>query len=232
MKKGKFIVIDGTDGTGKATQTALLVKKLKALKIKVKTIDFPQYQNNFFGSLIGGCLAGKYGVDYLKIDPHIISVLYAADRWESSEKIKKWLNDGFVVIADRYVSANQIHQGGKIQDDTQRKDFLKWLDVMEYKVFKIPKPDAVIYMSLPIELTLKLLLKKETLQKKKYLKGRKDLAENDKEHLENSRRSGMKIVQDLNNWFQIDCSNNGDIVSIDKIHELVFNKVSKILKLK
>ena len=232
MKKGTFIVIDGTDGTGKATQTDLLVKKLTKHKIKVKTIDFPQYKNNFFGALIGECLAGKYGVDYINIDPHIISVMYAADRWESSSKIREWLDKGYTVIADRYVSANQIHQGGKIDDNKKRAEFLKWLDTMEHKVFKIPRPDAVLYMNLPVEITLRLLSEKSVLDKKKYLKGRTDLAETNMKHLEDSRRNGMKIVQSLNNWYDIDCSKDGAINSREEIHEKVFAIVSKVLKIK
>lgn len=231
MKKGKLIVIDGTDGTGKATQTALLVNRLKKAGVKVKAIDFPQYENNFFGELIGECLAGKYGVEYLKIDPHIISVLYAADRWESSKKIKEWLDKGYVVIADRYVSANQIHQGGKISDDKKRNEFLSWLDKMEHGVFKIPRPDAVVYMDLPIKTVLKLLESKEVLAKKKYLKGRTDLAESDRKHLEDSRRGGLKIVASLNNWHSVDCSKDDWIMSREEIHEQVFSKIKNILKI-
>lgn len=232
MKKGKLIVIDGTDGTGKATQTALLVERLRKNGIKVKTINFPQYEKNFFGALIGECLAGKYGTNYLEIDPHIISVMYAADRWESSKVISQWLKDGYVVVADRYVSANQIHQGGKISDDKERMKFLKWLDTMEHKVFKIPRPDAVIYMNLPVELSLKLLIEKGLWKKKKYLKGKKDLAENDAMHLEMSRRNGMNIVKKLNAWHQIDCSENNEVLSRERIHDKVFEKVGKLLAIK
>ncbi len=88
MKKGKFIVLEGVDGSGKATQTKLLIERLKKEKIKVKSIDFPQYYNNFFGEFIGECLRGDYG-DFINLDPKIVSVLYAADRFESNQKIKE-----------------------------------------------------------------------------------------------------------------------------------------------
>ena len=110
-KTGKFIVIDGIDGSGKATQTKLLTNRLKNLGVKVKAIDFPRYYDNFFGKLLGEYLSGVYG-DFTQVDPRVASVLYAADRFESSQQIKKWLATGYTVIADRYVSANQIHQGG------------------------------------------------------------------------------------------------------------------------
>jgi len=110
--KGKFIVFDGNDGSGKQTQAKLLIERLEKEGHKIRIIDFPRYYDNFFGKFIGECLTGKYG-DFIGIDPHIISVIYAADRFESSKEIKEWIDKGYIVLADRYVSANQIHQGGK-----------------------------------------------------------------------------------------------------------------------
>ena len=232
MKKGTFIVIDGTDGSGKATQTALLVKRLQKEKIKVKKIDFPRYNQNFFGKLIGECLSGTYG-QFIHVDPHIASVLYAADRWESHSQIEKWLNQGFTVIADRYVSSNQIHQGGKIKNEKERIKFLKWLDTMEHSIFKIPRPTAILYLHVPIDLSFKLLKEKSLSQKKKYLEGKKDLAENDIKHLQDSQKSAVKIVQENNKWLQIECSEHNQILSREEIHEKIYFVVSRhILRIK
>ena len=134
-KQGKLIVIDGTDGSGKATQTELLVKALKNEGRKVKIIDFPDYYSNFFGKFIGHCLSEQY-YNFVKVHPKIVSVLYAADRFESKDKIKKWLKEGNIVIANRYTSANQIHQGGKIANLKKRENFIKWLAEIEYQIFK------------------------------------------------------------------------------------------------
>ena len=228
MKRGKFIVIDGSDGSGKATQTSLLVRRLKKEKIKVKKIDFPRYDTNFFGELIGECLAGKYG-DFIAVNPHIASVLYAADRWESSKKIESWLKSGHTVIADRYVSANQIHQGGKILDEKERSKFLHWLDTMEHKIFKIPRPNAIIYLHMPVQLSLDLLQKNNLSTKKKYLNGQKDQAENNPLYLSNSQTSAVSIVRKNNNWYQVECTGQTDIKSKEEIHTLVFDKVKGIL---
>src|SRR3989344_3846430 len=122
QKKGKLIVIDGTDGSGKATQTELLVKVLKNEGRKVKVVDFPDYYSNFFGKFIGHCLSERY-YDFVKVHPKIASVLYAADRFESKNTIEKWLKEGNIVIANRYASANQIHQGGKITNTKKRENF-------------------------------------------------------------------------------------------------------------
>jgi dTMP kinase len=229
MKRGKFIVIDGTDGSGKATQTRMLVDRLKKEKIKVQKIDFPRYDSNFFGKLIGESLAGKYG-DFIAINPHIASVLYAADRWESSKLIEKWLKSGYTVVADRYVSANQIHQGGKILDESERFEFLTWLDTMEHGVFKIPRPDAVIFLNMPVQLSLNLLQAKHLQSKKKYLgKNNKDQAENDPLHLAASQTSAISIVKKNNKWYQIECAQNGQVLSREEIHDEVIGVAKKVI---
>lgn len=229
MSKSKFIVIDGTDGSGKATQTALLVGRLKKEGVKVKTIDFPRYYKNFFGKLIGECLAGDYG-DFIALDPHIASVLYAADRFESAKQIIKWLDKGYTVIADRYISSNQIHQGAKIKDAKKRNEFLRWLDKMEYGVFKAPKPALIIFLSVPVEISRALLRSKDAKNKKAYLKGKDDLAEKNRSHLEDSRASAISLVKKSNNWKQIECAKNDAIMSKEAIHELVYDQVKKLTK--
>lgn len=228
MEKGKFIVIDGTDGSGKATQTKLLVKKLKKEGYPVKTIDFPRYYDNFFGKLIGECLAEKYG-DFLSVDPHIASVLYAADRWESSEIIKTWLREGNIVIADRYASSNQIHQGAKIRDTKKRAMFLKWLEKLEYKTFNIPKPDFIIYLYVPVETTLKLLKKKTASERKRYMEGKGDLAENNPKHLFDSQNSAAMLVQKYNNWIKINCIKKGKLMNINEVNNLIWKKLKNEL---
>ncbi len=115
MKRGFFLVLDGNDGSGKATQSALLAEYLAAKGIPSEKIDFPRYEHNFFGSFLGECLAGKHG-DFLHMNPKVASSLYALDRLESAPHIRTALDQGKVVISDRFSSSNQIHQGGKIAD--------------------------------------------------------------------------------------------------------------------
>jgi dTMP kinase len=228
MKKGKFIVIDGTDGSGKATQTKLLVEKLRKKKYKVKTIDFPQYENNFFGKMVGRYLTGEFGTSSA-VSPYLASVLYAADRFETKEKIEKWLKEGNIVIADRYASSNQIHQGGKIKDPKKRKEFLNWLEEMEYKIFKIPRPNASIYLDVPIEFSLKLFKNKSAQKRKKYLKGKKDIHESDRKHLQDAKNSAIKLVKKSNNWIKIDCVKKGKLLPIPDISQIIWLKIGKVL---
>ncbi len=229
MKKGKLIVIDGTDGSGKATQVELLRARLVKEGFKVKTVDFPEYYKNFFGQFIGHCLREQY-FNFVKVHPKIASVLYAADRWESSEQISKWLKSGNVVIANRYVSANQIHQGGKITDAKKRKDFLRWLDDMEYKVFGIPRPDIVLYLEVPIKITQKLMIERDAKNVRQYLRRKGDVHENDPVFLENSRKSALKLIKELNNFVKISCVKGNNMRTREDIHKDVYLEVKKVIK--
>jgi dTMP kinase len=229
-RKGKLIVIDGTDGSGKATQVALLVKHLEKDGHRVKIVDFPEYYKNFFGKFVGHCLSEQY-YNWLNVHPKISSVMYAADRWESSEEMKGWLSKGYIIIANRYVSANQIHQGGKIKDAKKRYAFIKWLEKMEYEIFKIPKPDITLYLSLPTNIVLKLLKTRESSKMKRaYLKKKKDIHENDVEHLVNSRNSALWLSKKMKNFVKIDCAPKGEILPREIIHDAIYEKVKKVLK--
>lgn len=229
LKRGRLIVIDGADGSGKATQAKLLVSALRKKRYNVKTLDFPRYEHNFFGGLIGRCLAGEYG-DFIAVNPHIASVLYAADRFESKSLLEKWLKNGCIVVLDRYVSANQIHQGGKIADNKARKKFLEWLDTMEFKVFGLPRPDLVLYLDVPQKISDVLLnTGKQGLSVNHYTKGKKDIAENHVQYLQNSRESALKMIKKGNNWKRIVCAHEGTLLSREAIAEMIRKKVKDIL---
>lgn len=232
VKKGKLIVIDGTDGSGKATQTSLLVKRLKQDGQKVKVIDFPDYYSNFFGKFIGHCLSEQY-YNFVKVHPKIASVLYAADRFESKNKIEKWLAEGNIVIANRYASANQIHQGGKIVNTKKRQNFLQWLAQMEYEVFKIPKPDTVFYLSVPLDIVLKLIKERNGNSQRNYLgkkkKQKEDVHEKDIQFLENSCKSALWLSKTQKGWIKIECVKDGKLETRENIHQKIYEKIKKII---
>ena len=227
-KKGKLIVIDGTDGSGKATQIGLLIKHLKKDGRKVKVVDFPEYYSNFFGKFIGHCLSEQY-YNFVKTHPKIASVLYAADRFESGDKIKKWLKEGNIVVANRYASANQIHQGGKITNTKKRESFLAWLAEMEYGVFKIPKPDAVFYLSVPIPIVMKLIAERNKQNSRAYLGKKKDVHEKDINFLENSRKSALWLSKTQKGWVKIECVKDCKLEARENIHEKIYEKLKKII---
>jgi dTMP kinase len=227
--KGKLIVVDGTDGSGKATQVKKLKERLINEGYNVRSLDFPQYYNNFFGKMVGEALKGDYG-DWAGTHPKIASVIYANDRAESAPKIKQWLAEGSIVILDRYVSSNQIHQGGKIDNSDERKEFMQWLDTMEHDVLGIPRPDAIVYLDVSVAITQKLLIAKGNKESKKYLEGRGDQHENNIQHLEAARESGLKMISENNNWVRIRCSHDENILSIEEIHSILYQKIKEILK--
>ncbi len=228
-KKGKFIVIDGTDGSGKATQVDLLLKRLEKDGHKVKTVDFPEYYKNFFGDFIGHCLTEQY-YNFINVHPKIASVLYAADRFESKEQIEKWLDSGYVVLANRYVSSNQIHQGGKISNNKKRESYLEWLDIMEYKVFKIPRPDVVLYLSVPLDVSIKMMKERNKKSVRNYAGKKKDVHEVDINFQKNSRKSALWLSTKLKNFIKIDCAPKKEILSREVVHDLVYKEVKKVVK--
>ncbi len=215
--KGKLIVIDGIDGSGKATQAALLTARLKKEGVSVKTIDFPQYTKNFFGRLLRECLDNKHG-DFLHLDPRIVSLLYAADRFESSAQILSWLSEGYIIIADRYTSANQIHQGSKIKNAKERKQFLDWLDRMEHNILGIPRPDLVVFLHVPVMVS-------QTLIRSRI----KDAAESNVAHQEQALKSAISLIKRGKNWKKVECAKGGAIIPKEVIHEKVFSIVKKEL---
>jgi len=213
-KRGKLIVIDGSDGVGKATQTKLLVDRLKKAGKRVETLDFPQYDNNFFGSFLKECLTGKHG-DFIAQDPYLVSIAYAADRWESKAQLEKWLSKGAVVILNRYTSSNQMHQGGKIKDTKARTKFLKWLDILEHGKFALPRPDLIIYLHVPVKISLKLMKGR----------GKADLAEQNPKHLESAQKAALKIIKSQGNWKRIECTDDKDILPREVIHQKIYKVV-------
>ncbi len=225
--KGKLIVIDGIDGAGKATQTKLLIERLEKAGHKTATLDFPQYYNNFFGKLTGRFLNGEFG-DAPTANPYIASILYAADRWESKGKIEQWLREGRIVILDRYVSSNQIHQGGKISDAEEKKKFLDYLEEMEFKVFKIPKPDAIIFLNVPYDISKKLIVKKA---ERAYVGGgAQDKVEQSKSYQEGAYWQSLEMVKKYNNWNEIDCMARGKILPPEEISRRIWQLVIGIIK--
>jgi dTMP kinase len=176
-------------------------------------------------------LAGEHG-DFVRSDPYVTSTLYAADRLESADTIRKHLARGGVVVADRYASSNQMHQGSKIKDAIERKKFLLWLDKMEYGVFKIPRPDLVLYLDVPVEVSRRLLEQNGTKMaknKKRHLKGRKDVVESDIDYLSKSIKMASDIVRKKNNWKRISCVKGGELLSRETIHELIYDVVRKAI---
>lgn len=222
MRKGKFIVIEGTDGSGKGTQLALLRAHLKSQDKKFEIVDFPQY-DNFSGAFVAKYLRGEYG-SAKEVGPYRASLLYAIDRYDKSFDIKRWVREGTLVLSNRYVSANMGHQAGKIRDKTKRDAFLNWLINLEYKIFAIPRPDMTILLYMPPEIGQKLVDKKKA---RTYIKGAKrDIHEADLNHLRQASRAFLYVAKKYK-WKVVDCTKDGALLTPEEIHQAILAIIKK-----
>lgn len=222
-KRGKFIVIEGTDGSGKATQIALLKKRLEKTGQKVELADFPQYgkPSAFF---VEKYLRGEYGTA-ADVGAYRGSMFYALDRFDKSFEIRKWLAEGKTVLSNRYVSANMGHQAGKISDRKKRDKFLVWLNGLEYGIFGIPKPDLTLLLYVDPAAAQKFV---DLKGKRAYTKGKKrDLHEADLGHLKRAAEA-YRYVSKKYRWTIIDCMEGVNVLPIDKISEKIFESLKKL----
>ena len=210
MKEGKLIVIDGIDGAGKATQVALLVKRLKRRRIKAQGLDFPQYET-FFGRLVTEYLKGDFGT----LDPKVASLLYGANRLEFKDKIS---------------SSNQIHQAANIESKKQRRLFVKWIAKMEYGNFGLPMPDLILFLNLPAEVSYQQVLKKTT-KARKYIAGTKrDILESDLEHQRRALKQAHEALKSYGPKSKIVECFDKQLLSKQEIGDKIWQHVSKLIK--
>lgn len=214
--RAKFIAIDGNDGSGKETQARLLSAALQERGEPTLLISFPRYQDTFFGRELRRALDGEYG-PFGDINPYLASYPYALDRWKSKPYMEVSLKAGIYVISDRYMSANQIHQGGKIGDEAEREKFLTWLDELEYGEFQIPRPDISIYLDVPVDVSRKLMSTKT-----------RDIVEESPKYLENSYQCAQWLIRRRpKEWLRIKCMKSQRLKSADEIHRQIMDGLSK-----
>ena len=219
-KRGRFIVIDGTDGSGKATQTKMLLQRLEKLGKKVYVADFPQYGQKSAGP-VEDYLNGLYGTAQ-QLGAKIPSIFFAVDRFAASSKIREHLEKGYTVISNRYVTANMAHQGGKILNHKLRAEYFKWLFELEYKFFGIPKPDVNLILHVPAKVAQKLVDKKGP---RFYIGSKKrDLHEKDIKHLLAAERTYLEISKKFK-YPLIECYQNGVLFTPDQVHQLICKKL-------
>ncbi len=214
-------MIDGIDGSGKSVQAQLLIERLKKENRPVEIISFPRYGEKS-AAPIEEYLNGNYGTA-AEVGPYRASILYAIDRFAAAPQIRQWLKDGKIVVANRYVSSNMGHQGGKIHDSEERKKFFAWNDNLEYNIFNIPRPDLNIILHVPADIAQQLVDKKG---EREYLKGAKrDIHEADLRHLKNAEETYLEMARTFPNFAIVECVENGQLLSIEAIHEKIWQVV-------
>ncbi|OGH85417.1 MAG: hypothetical protein A2493_01700 [Candidatus Magasanikbacteria bacterium RIFOXYC12_FULL_33_11] len=223
MKKGLFIMIEGTDGSGKTLQTEMLLKKFQEEGKEVEQISFPQYGKPS-ASLVEDYLNGNFG-SAKEVGPYRASILYAVDRFAASQQIRTWLDSGKIVIANRYVASNMGHQGGKITDDEERKKYFEWNYDLEYNLMGIPKPEVNIILHVTPEVSQKLVDRKG---EREYLHGKKrDIHEDDLNHLRDAERAYLEIARLYPEFQVLECVENNEILAPEIIHDMVWSEIAK-----
>jgi dTMP kinase len=217
-KMGKFIVVDGTDGSGKATQTEMLIETLKHAGFPAVRLEFPRY-TKISSALLQKYLAGDYGI----LEPHAASVLYAVDRFDAAEDIRAIMEEGNIVIADRYVTSNAGHQGAKIVSKNERIKYYRWLEQLEYNYFGIPRPDLNIILHVPTTVTAKLIAERSKRDNRSM-----DLHERDLEHLRAAERVYLEIAALFPNTKLVECVEKGKMLGRQQIHGKVWDLVRRI----
>ena len=212
---GKLIVFEGTDGSGKSTQFELLAKRLEAEQIGFQRLRFPQYEEPS-SALIRMYLGGAFGDDPEAVNAYAASTFYAVDRYASYQRVwKDYYQGGGLVVSDRYTTSNAVHQGSKVPEG-ERAEFFRWLYDLEYDRMGLPRPDLVVLLDMPVELSEQLMRKRE-----QSTGTHADIHERDEDYLKKCRDVALHAAK-YYGWRTVSCAKNGAIRGVEDIHEEVY----------
>lgn len=214
---GKLIVLEGSDGSGKATQTSRLFERLQNLGIRTMRVSFPNYESES-SALIKMYLRGDFGATAEAVNPYAASTFYAVDRFASFQTWKNFYSGDGIVLADRYIGSNMAHQSAKIKRKAEREKFLNWVDDFEFKKLQLPRPDLTFFLDMPPEIA-------EMLRRKR---GREDIHEADAIYMKKSYVAYKEIAKKFD-WKVINCASGNFTKSAVDIHEEIFRIVESML---
>ena len=220
---GKLIVFEGTDGSGKSTQFELLAKRLEAEQIGFQRLRFPQYEEPS-SALIRMYLGGAFGDDPEAVNAYAASTFYAVDRYASYQRVwKDYYQGGGFVVSDRYTTSNAVHQGSKVPEG-ERAEFFRWLYDLEYDRMGLPRPDLVVLLDMPVELSEQLMRKRE-----QSTGTHADIHERDEDYLKKCRDVALHAAE-YYGWRTVSCAKDGAIRGVEDIHEEVYAIVKSCLE--
>ena len=214
---GKLVVIEGSDGSGKATQTRKLYERLRDLEANVRRVSFPNYESES-SALIKMYLRGDFGGDAEAVNPYAAATFYAVDRFAGYNEWKDFYRSGGLVLSDRYVGSNMAYQVAKFIRERDREEFLSWLYDLEFNRFQLPRPDMTIFLDMPPAICA--MLRKE--------RGREDIHEADAEYLLKTYNAYKEIAQRYG-WRIVDCAVGNFARSTTDIHENILALVEELL---
>ena len=228
MKKaGEFIVIEGLDGCGKSTQTRMLIEHLEKEGQRCKFIHFPILEQGVYGKLIAQFLRGELNTQEKVIDsaynvhPKLVALMYACERKEHAHIIEGWLNEGYTVIADRYICSNVAYQCAKFSYEREKRELRDWILELEFGVNKLPRPDKMLFLDLPREYIETKMLNERTGADRDYLNSEKDIHEADTSYQSKVYEEYMKLVDSMDDFVAVKCYDERGICSIEEIHKRI-----------
>ena len=220
---GKLIVIEGTDGSGKSTQFKLMAQRLEDENVPFRRLVFPRYSEES-SALIRMYLGGAFGSNPGDVNAYAASAFYAVDRYASyKQDWGKWYEDGGLIFSDRYTTSNAVHQTSKEPREKQGA-FLQWLYEFEYDKLGLPRPDLVIYLDVPTDFTEKMMRSREAATNTSA-----DIHEKDLTYLATCREIG-RTAAEYYGWSVINCVKDGQMRSIEDIHEEIYSLIAKCLE--
>lgn len=225
MSKGKLITIEAGDGSGKATQTKALYDRLLAEGYQVLKVEYPDYQSES-SALVRMYLGGEFGQQAENVSAYGASAFFAVDRYASY--LLKWrqaYESGWIILADRYTTSNMVHQAVKLKDSAEREEFLTWLWDFEFGRLQLPVPDRVIYLDMPPEISDRLINSRAAKDSSRQ----KDIHEKDTSYLHHCHRAYNEVAEKYG-WVKISCAQQGDLRTVQDIHEDVYQAVKEILR--
>lgn len=222
--RGKLIVIEGLDSSGKETQSRLLIDILQSRGYNAKRFEFPNYESNS-SALVKMYLSGEFGKDADSVNPFAASSFYAVDRYATWKKeMEAFYNNGGVVVADRYTTSNIIHQAGKLGNVQDKKKYIDWLYDFEFEKMGLPKPDSVIFLHMPVDVSIRLM---ENRRNKAGTDG-KDIHEANYDYLKNTYKNAMDMI-DFCGYNKVECTCGDNVRSIEEIHDDIIKIVNEVL---
>ena len=221
--QGRLIVFEGTDGSGKATQSRLLFERLEREGVDCRKHNFPRYGEKS-AALVELYLGGAFGDDPEAVNAYAASTFYAVDRYASYQRVwKDYYQGGGLVVSDRYTTSNAVHQGSKVPE-AERAEFFRWLYDLEYDRMGLPRPDLVVLLDMPVELSEQLMRKRE-----QSTGTHADIHERDEDYLKKCRDVALHAAK-YYGWRTVSCAKDGVIRSVEDIHEEVYAIVKSCLE--
>jgi dTMP kinase len=217
----RFVVIEGLDGSGKSTQLELLKAHLEQRNIPYKYLHFPRLEEGYYGKLIARFLRGEMGANN-QVDPYLVALLFAGDRADAAALLRSWMKEGYMVIVDRYVYSNIAFQCAKIDDPAARDTLLQWILGFEFDYHQLPRPDINLFLNVPFEFIRQQLLGERGGDDRAYLKGEKDIHEDNLEFQERVRQVYLSLRDRVDDLVLVDCMDReGNMLSPGAISEKV-----------